>query len=76
MFKLSRSLLLLFLALVFLLSSCDIIDTIIGGDEDSINIDDNYTLIGSQSIGSMGGEINLDSIIVEIQVEHLIVIVI
>lgn len=54
-------------SILFLLSGCDIVDAIIGGgDEDSNNQDDNFTLIGSQTIGINGGEINLDSIIVEI----------
>ncbi len=53
---------------LLILSSCDIVDAIFGsGDDDIINTSDQgYNLIGTQVIGSTGGKINLDSIIVNV----------
>jgi len=56
---------------ILILSSCDIVDAITdifnGEDDDVINtVDPGYNLIGTQVIGSTGGEINLDSIIVNV----------
>lgn len=52
--------------LLLILSSCDIIDSIFGSGDDIITVDPGYNLIGTQVIGSTGGEINLDSIIVKV----------
>lgn len=51
-----------------ILSSCDIVDSIFGSGDEDVNgtVDPGYNLIGTQVIGSTGGEINLDSIIVNV----------
>jgi len=53
---------------LLILSSCDIIDSIFGSGDEDVNgtVGPGYGLIGTQVIGSTGGEINLDSIIVNI----------
>lgn len=53
---------------ILILSSCDIVDSIFGSGDDDVNgtVDPGYNLIGTQVIGSTGGEINLDSIIVNV----------
>lgn len=53
---------------LLILSSCDIIDSIFGSGDDDVNgtVGPGYGLIGTQVIGSTGGEINLDSIIVNV----------
>lgn len=53
---------------LLVLSSCDIIDSIFGSEDDDVNgtVGPGYGLIGTQVIGSTGGEINLDSIIVNV----------
>lgn len=60
----------LFSIFLLILSSCDIVDAITdifnGEDDDIITVDPGYNLIGTQVIGSTGGEINLDSIIVNV----------
>ena len=66
----SMKLFILISTFLIILSSCDIIDAITdifnGEDDDIITVDPGYNLIGTQVIGSTGGEINLDSIIVNI----------
>ena len=72
MFKLKKTIFkILFLIVLFFTYSCDIVDAItdiFNGDDDDITNTANpgYNLIGTQVIGSSGGEINLDSIIVNV----------
>ena len=62
-----RKYLILF-TILLLFSGCDIIDSIFGSGDDDVNgtVGPGYGLIGTQVIGSTGGEINLDSIIVKV----------